>query len=137
MASEMNRRGIRWSLPAEEAPGIQAHTTMLRQILVSIIANAIDVMPHGGNLAVLWHVESNALKLQVTDTGPGVPADMRNALFRPFFSTKSGGLGIGLALVRRMVEQWNGQVTLTPAPVQGTCVELTLPLANEQAQPLK
>ena len=130
MASEMNRRGIRWTLPAEEAPGIQAHTTMLRQILVSILANAIDVMPHGGNLAVLWHVEADMLKLQVTDTGPGVPADIRNALFRPFFSTKSGGLGIGLALVKRMVEQWNGQVTLAPAPVQGTRVELTLPLAK-------
>jgi two-component system sensor histidine kinase HydH len=130
MEPEMNRRGIQWSMPAEEAPGIQAHTTMLRQILVSILANAIDVMPQGGRLAVLWHVDTHTLKLQITDSGPGITADVRNALFRPFFSTKSGGLGIGLALVKRMVEQWDGHISLSPAPVHGTCVELTLPLAT-------
>jgi two-component system sensor histidine kinase HydH len=57
-------------------------------------------------------------------------------LFRPFFSTKSGGLGIGLALVKRMVEQWDGAVALLPASPRGTCVELTLPLATVQAPPL-
>jgi two-component system, NtrC family, sensor histidine kinase HydH len=137
MEPEMNRRGIKWSMPAEEAPAIQAHTTMLRQILVSILANAIDVMPHGGSLSVLWHVEADILKLQITDSGAGITAEIRNALFRPFFSTKSGGLGIGLALVKRMMEQWNGQITLSPAPVHGTCVELTLPLATVQPQALK
>jgi two-component system, NtrC family, sensor histidine kinase HydH len=134
MEPEMNRRGIQWTMPAEDAPGIQAHTTMLRQILVSILANAIDAMPQGGRLAVLWHVEPHMLKLQISDTGPGITAEVRNALFRPFFSTKSGGLGIGLALVKRMVEQWGGQITLYPAPDLGTCVELTLPLATVQPQ---
>jgi hypothetical protein len=50
MQTEMTRRGITWSLPAEEAPAIQAHTAMLRQILVSILANAIDVLPQGGTI---------------------------------------------------------------------------------------
>jgi two-component system sensor histidine kinase HydH len=61
---------------------------------------------------------------------PACSEDVRKALFRPFFSTKSGGLGIGLALVKRMVEQWGGQIALQPAPVKGTCVELRLPLAT-------
>ena len=129
MAPEMNRRNIRWSMPDGEAPGILAHTAMLRQILVSILANAIEVMPQGGTLAVSWSVERAALKLIIADSGPGIEDEVRRALFRPFFSTKSGGLGIGLALVKRMVEQWNGQIALYPAPQRGTCVELTLPLA--------
>jgi signal transduction histidine kinase len=70
------------------------------------------------------------LKLQIIDSGPGIQDDVRHALFRPFFSTKSGGLGIGLALVKRMVEQWGGQIMLNPAPVKGTCVEILLPLAT-------
>jgi two-component system sensor histidine kinase HydH len=134
MAPEMNRRGIRWTVPQEDAPGIQAHTAMLRQILISILANATDAMPEGGEIAVRWHSEGRYLKLQIIDSGPGIQDDVRHALFRPFFSTKSGGLGIGLALVKRMVEQWGGQIMLNPAPVKGTCVELHLPLATALRQ---
>lgn len=129
MATEMQRRGIRWSMPQTEAPAIQAHTAMLRQILVSILANAIDVMAQGGTITVQWTERAPMLELQIIDDGPGLQEEARKALFRPFFSTKSGGLGIGLALVKRMVEQWGGQIALLPAPVQGTCVELRIPLA--------
>ena len=134
MAPEMSRRGIRWTVSAEEAPAIQAHTAMFRQILISILANATDVLPEGGEIAVNWTHTATQLKLQILDSGPGIPDDVRSALFRPFFSTKSGGLGIGLALVKRMVEQWGGQISLRRAPVQGTCVELILPLANVSTQ---
>ncbi len=134
LASEMNRRGIRWTVPIEEAPAIQAHTAMLRQILISILANAADVMPDGGDIAVSWTHNASQLRLQITDSGPGIQDDVRNALFRPFFSTKSGGLGIGLTLVKRMLEQWGGEVSLKRAPVKGTCVELILPLANISQQ---
>ena len=133
MAPEMNRRGIRWTVPEEDAPGILAHTAMLRQIIISILANATDVMPEGGEIAVRWASSAEALKLQITDSGPGIADDVRNALFRPFFSTKSGGLGMGLALVKRMVEQWGGEIVLRRAPVRGTCVELTLPLSRALA----
>ena len=102
---------------------------MLRQILISILANATDVMPEGGDIAVTWSRTDGMLLLKIVDSGPGIREDVRQALFRPFFSTKSGGLGIGLALVKRMVEQWAGEVSLSPAPVRGTCVQLTLPLA--------
>ncbi len=133
LAPEMNRRGIHWTVEPEEAPGIQAHTAMLRQILISILANATDAMPEGGEIAVRWSRNARMLNLQIIDSGPGIKEDVRQALFRPFFSTKSGGLGIGLALVKRMVEQWGGRIALTAAPVKGTCVELMLPLASHAA----
>jgi two-component system sensor histidine kinase HydH len=129
MAPEMNRRGIHWTVEPEEAPGIQAHTAMLRQIVISILANATDAMPNGGDISVRWRSDARTLTLQIIDSGPGIQEDVRQALFRPFFSTKSGGLGIGLALVKRMVEQWGGRIALTPGTVKGTCVELILPLA--------
>jgi len=137
MSPEMNRRGILWTMPPQEAPAILAHTAMLRQIVISILANATDVMPDGGEIAVRWIATEEFLKLQITDSGPGIQEGVRHALFRPFFSTKSGGLGIGLALVKRMVEQWGGQIALYGAPVRGTCVELTVPLAPTVAEPVK
>ena len=131
MAPEMNRRGIRWTVPTGDAPAILANTAMLRQIIISVLANAVDVMPEGGEIDVSWDHNATQLLLRIVDTGPGIDDAVRRALFRPFFSTKSGGLGIGLALVKRMVEQWGGKIALTRAQVRGTCVELTLPLALE------
>lgn len=131
LSPEMARRAIQWTCPSSDAPPVQAHAAMLRQIVVSIVANAIDAMPQGGTLAVQWSVAGRYLNLQVVDSGKGLSDEVRRALFRPFFSTKSGGLGIGLALVKRMVEQWDGQVSLRDAPAGGTCVELMLPLATQ------
>ncbi|MFO1192056.1 MAG: HAMP domain-containing sensor histidine kinase [Rhodoferax sp.] len=135
MQVDLTRQRITCTLPPAEAPAIQAHTAMLRQILVSILANAIDVLPQGGTIDVQWSVQAGLLELRIIDSGPGIQEDVRKALFRPFFSTKSGGLGIGLALVKRMVEQWGGQIALQPAPVRGTCVELRLPLAPSSTAP--
>ena len=134
LAPQMNRRGIRWTLEQDRAPAVLAHTAMLRQILISVLANAIDAMPEGGTIAANWSASRTELRLHLVDSGPGLSDEVRGALFRPFFSTKSGGLGIGLALVKRMVEQWGGQVSLSPAPVKGTCVELVLPLAKDAVQ---
>lgn len=133
MAPEMTRRKILWSLQEGDAPAVRAHTAMLRQMLISILANAIDVMPQGGTLRVEWHANKGALSLAIVDSGPGIDEAVRGALFRPFFSTKSGGLGIGLALVKRMVEQWGGQISLQRAHPHGTRVELTLPLTTASA----
>lgn len=134
MAPEMDRRGIRWSMSSEVAPAVLAHTAMLRQLLISVIANAIDAMPDGGDLTIAWRTTAKQLRLQILDSGTGMSEDTKNALFRPFFSTKSGGLGLGLALVRRMVAQWGGEVILKRGPVKGTCVELVLPLASAVIQ---
>jgi two-component system sensor histidine kinase HydH len=130
MGPEMLRRQIRW-LPPETDPGpVRAHPAVLRQIIVSIIANAIDAMPDGGELVATVQPAGERHSLQITDTGHGLTDEVRQRLFRPFFSTKSGGLGIGLALVKRMVSQWHGDVTLSPHLPRGTRVEILLPRAD-------
>jgi len=130
MRAEMAHRHISWQLPEHDAGQVQAHGAMLRQIILSIIANAVEAMPKGGELHGSWRADGAQQALQLTDTGHGMSEDMRKRLFRPFFSTKSGGLGIGLALVKRMVEQWQGSVTLSAVQPHGTCVEILLPRAD-------
>ena len=103
LTPEMTRRGIRCTPADDEAPA--AHTAMLPQILVSLLANAIEAMPEGGELQLGWKEQGPNLQLHVLDIGTGLRGDARQALFRPFFSTKSGGLGIGLVLVERLVQQ--------------------------------
>lgn len=127
---EMTRQRVLWQLQEGEAPEVLAHAPMLRQILLSVLANAIEAMPRGGPLAIGWQVQEGQLHVTVDDSGSGVSEEVRQALFRPFFSTKSGGLGIGLALARRTLGQWNGTIDLFSRNGTGTRVVITLPLAE-------
>ena len=126
---EMERSRVLWTVQAGPAPAVIAHPAMLRQILLSVLANAIEAMPRGGSIAVAWTAHDSHLHITVTDTGVGISDATRLALFRPFFSTKSGGLGIGLALARRTLEQWDGSIDLRSSPGSGTCITISLVLA--------
>lgn len=138
MGGEMTRRRVGWTLEAGTAGVVIAHPAMLRQIFISILANAMDAMPQGGTLQITWVHHDRLAGVCFADSGAGITTEARQRLFRPFFSTKSGGLGIGLALVRRMMEQWHGSLTLTPAQPHGTRVDILLPrviLADDAAAP--
>jgi len=131
---EMKRQRVLWQLQEGEAPAVRAHPAMLRQILLSVLANAIEAMPRGGPLAIGWRTEGEQLQMTVDDGGVGISDDARQALFRPFFSTKSGGLGVGLALARRTLSQWQGAIDLSARSGGGSRVTLTLPLADAGVQ---
>lgn len=129
MQSEFKR--CRISLHVLDGPDLHvvAHAAMLRQIILSVITNAVDAMAQGGELSVSWQQKDQMGVVMLSDTGTGLSEDARQRLFRPFFSTKSGGLGMGLALVKRMVEQWRGTVALVPVAPHGTSVVIRLPVA--------
>jgi len=126
---EMNRSHVTWELQRGEPPQVVAHPAMLRQILLSVLANAIEAMPRGGPIRIGWVVEDGQLRMSVVDAGTGINEDTKRALFRPFFSTKSGGLGIGLALARRTLEQWKGSIDLASEPGGGSRLTISLPLS--------
>lgn len=130
---EMHRQGVQWQLQDGEAPAVHAHPAMLRQILLSVLANAIEAMPQGGPIAIGWRTTHGRLEMTVDDAGTGISEEARKALFRPFFSTKSGGLGIGLALARRTLSQWGGLIGLESRNGAGSRVTITLPLAAQGA----
>jgi two-component system sensor histidine kinase HydH len=135
MRPEMIRQRVTWQLQAGEAPEVLAHAPMLRQILLSVLANAIEAMPGGGPLAIGWQEQEGQLHINVDDAGSGIREETRQALFRPFFSTKSGGLGVGLALARRTLAQWRGTIDLfARGNGAGTRVVITLPLARGQGK---
>jgi two-component system sensor histidine kinase HydH len=131
LQQEMDRQAVRWQLQEGEAPAVRAHPAMLRQILLSVLANAIEAMPGGGPLVIGWRPAHGRLEMTVDDAGTGISEEARKALFRPFFSTKSGGLGIGLALARRTLAQWGGVIELRSRNGSGSRVTITLPLAAQ------
>lgn len=128
------------SLAVETAPGLPpavADPELLKTCFLNLMINAVDAMPDGGRLSVTARRRSEgagrALEVMVTDTGRGMtPEEIRGA-FEPYFSTKDAGLGLGLALTRKIVADHGGSIALESAPGRGTTARIVLPLAAEPA----
>lgn len=110
---------------------------MLRQIVYNLVQNAADASPQGAAIRMHAMVEGKELRLSVSDEGPGVPTDLRERIFEPFFSTKdkrmrTGGMGLGLALVRRTVMAAQGRIEVSDADGGGARFTVILPLDRDR-----
>ncbi|MEA2779488.1 MAG: two-component system, NtrC family, sensor histidine kinase HydH [Rhodospirillaceae bacterium] len=131
-APTLSRQNIAVTFAADDPlPPVRAGAAPLEQAFNSLITNAIDAMPGGGRLSVIGRVDSTRgnVEVQVQDTGHGLDKQAAGAAFRPFFTTKRSGLGLGLALSRRIVERYGGTLELASIEGQGTTVTMRLPAA--------
>ncbi|MCA8975426.1 MAG: sensor histidine kinase [Planctomycetes bacterium] len=112
----------------------------MRQALVNLLQNAIDAAGHGGEIVVVTRLEESRRRvlIEVADNGPGVSDDNLERLFQPFFTTRAGGTGLGLAMVRKIVEYHGGRVTAanrtdTVNNETGAVFRIELPHESEQS----
>jgi signal transduction histidine kinase len=113
----------------KQTPMVLSQQVQLTQILNSLLANALEAMDKSGTLTItLEPTDSQSLGVVVSDTGKGMSEEQRNMAFRPFFTTKQGGLGVGLVLVKRIMERFGGAVTLESREGEGTSVRLSFKL---------
>jgi signal transduction histidine kinase len=106
---------------------VPADRDMLRQVLLNIIGNGYQAMPDGGMLTVTAVALDGAVQVRVSDTGVGMSAETRARLFEPFFTTKARGVGLGLAVSRRIVEAHSGEIVVDSEVARGTEFRILLP----------
>ena len=109
--------------------------SVLRQSVYNLVQNAVEASPPGGKVTVRAAMENGSFLLRVRDQGPGIPPDSRERVFEPFVTTKSrgvttGGMGIGLSLVRRSVEAMGGTVEIVDPPNGGAEFVIRIPVAQ-------
>ncbi len=123
---------VRLELPAA-LPKVRVDEHLLRQALGNLVCNALQAPGRRGPVVVTVELDAPAtrLRLAVRDDGEGVPAELRERIFAPFFTTRATGTGLGLAVVRHVAEAHGGAVTLQPAPGGGVTFELQIPLGVE------
>ena len=128
------------SLGGDE-PAVPIDETQLQQVLMNLCLNARDAMPDGGRLRVATETVADPgdpdapwVRLTVADDGPGVPDEIKSRIFDPFFSTKERGTGLGLAVVRQIVEGCGGHVEVHTGP--GTRFEVWLPTRPPAVAPI-
>lgn len=109
-------------------PEIALDAALFRQVLNNLGRNALQAMPDGGTLEFITTVRDDNIVLEVIDTGKGMDARTRERMFQAFFSTRSGGSGLGLPTVRRIIEAHDGTIACDSEPGQGTRFTIQLPL---------
>jgi signal transduction histidine kinase len=128
---EMERRGVKLILDLRDPlPVIGGDFTLLGQMFNSLIANAIQAMPMEGKLNFISRAseDQNQIEVKIIDTGHGIPNDQIEKVFRPFFTMKEKGLGVGLYLAKRIVERHCGTIDLSSVEGQGTTFCLEFPV---------
>jgi len=130
LSGRIARAGVRVSLgDGRSDPVIEADPDLLKQVFVNLMANAVDAMPDGGRLSISWRERGDAdmLEVMVEDTGTGISPEDIGKAFNPFFTTKDDGVGMGLAMVHRIVEAHGGRISVSSRVGRGTTFLISLP----------
>jgi len=128
-----NMAGIKIEIHTEKngvAPA-EGDAAELREALINILFNAMDAMPEGGNITMKSSQEDTSVVLSVSDTGTGIPEEIRGKLFDPFFTTKaSKGSGLGLSVTMGLITKHGGSIDVESTEGEGTTFYIRLPMAN-------
>lgn len=106
---------------------IKADPTLLRRIIENLLTNAIQAMPNGGKLTINSFRDGNKAFICIQDTGEGIPEEAEPNVFKPLFTTKAKGQGLGLAVVKRLVDTLNGKISFESQEGKGTKFTIELP----------
>lgn len=119
---------------ADEAPvaHLQADPMQIKTCLMNVVLNAIQAMPAGGRLRITAAAGSGTADITVSDTGPGISEENLNRIFNPYFTTKKLGIGLGLAITKKVVEEHRGRITVRSRPNEGTDVVISLPVEHAE-----
>jgi signal transduction histidine kinase len=118
-----------------DLPEVRVDPMQLEQALLELVSNALDAMPVGGRLrlgaqAMNGAAAGSEVVIEISDTGPGIPAGVLPSVCEPFFTTRQEGTGLGLAIAKRYVEQNGGRLEIDSTPGSGTTVRVRLPAAE-------
>jgi len=113
-----------------EGAQIRVDVDLMKQALLNVVVNALQAMPEGGDLRIECAVREDQAEIRISDTGVGIPPELRDKIFRLYYTTKPQGSGIGLAMTYRIVQLHDGTIDFTSEPGKGTTFIVRLPLAG-------
>ncbi|MBP1712267.1 MAG: ammonium transporter [Deltaproteobacteria bacterium] len=134
---EIESQGVQLEREDEsDLPPVAMDREQMKQVLLNLILNALQALPQGGKIRIQTSLqasgkggkENRAVEIRVQDTGEGIPAEIQSKIFEPFFSTKEEGIGLGLSVAQRIVDEHGGKIRVESAEGAGTLFSITLPL---------
>jgi signal transduction histidine kinase len=117
-----------------DLPEVEHDSDQIHQVLLNLLLNAVQAIEAKGSVSVEIASRDNFAVVTVTDNGRGIPHEILPNIFRPFFTTKGNGTGLGLSLARRIVEEHRGRIEVSSEPLRGTTFRVFLPFRTAVAQ---
>jgi two-component system sensor kinase FixL len=112
------------------APAVSADPDMLRIVFHNLLINGAHAMQGKGRIRVAIGAADASCQITVVDEGPGIPIEIRDKIFTPFFTTKARGSGLGLPTAKRLIDAHNGQIAISCPPDGGTAVVVRIPISS-------
>lgn len=113
---------------AADLPKVKVDGQQLIQVFLNLILNSRDAMPDGGTLIITTRLVKNQVHIEIKDSGIGIQLQQLSHLYEPFYSTKKDGIGLGLTISKRIIEDHHGTIDINSAVNQGTTVKVCLPI---------
>jgi two-component system, sporulation sensor kinase D len=130
--SEANLHSVYFSTVLGNHPVlIRCSKDQIKQVILNITKNAFEAMKTHDSLLIEVKPEGRFAQLRITDTGTGIPEEVQQKIFDPFFTSKATGTGLGLVVCKRIVDMYNGDISITSSQDKGTQVTISLPLYTE------
>ena len=138
LKSEFKNRSITVSVDIPEAvPPVRLDRQQIKQVFFNLIKNALEAMPDGGSLRIVFGVGDAFVDISFIDSGVGIPKEDMGGIFEPYHTTKKKGSGLGLMIVQRIVEDHAGEIEVASKPGQGACFKIRLPRNERRVRMLK
>ena len=108
-------------------PTVYADSNLLKQLYFNILHNAMEAMDGGGNISIRASADDDFVKISFADTGCGIDEEGMSKLFKPYYTTKTGGHGLGMTIIQAIVRAHGGKIDVESKPNIGTTVTVALP----------
>ncbi|HVO37858.1 MAG TPA: ATP-binding protein, partial [Spirochaetia bacterium] len=130
---ELDQAGVQIEMNLSPAvPRLRIDPRFIKQALLNLVKNAVAAMPDGGILRVESARSGNEVVIRISDTGSGIPEQIMDKIFEPYFTTKPFGTGLGLTIVFKIVKEHFGDISVTSREGEGTTVSISLPVPQKE-----
>jgi two-component system, sporulation sensor kinase E len=121
----------------EQVPSVHLDRSQIKQVFFNLIKNALEAMPDGGTLRVVFSVDDACVNIAFCDSGSGIAGENMRQIFEPYHTTKKEGSGLGLMIVKRIIDDHGGEIELSSKLDEGTCFKIRLPRSERRIRMLK
>jgi two-component system sensor histidine kinase PilS (NtrC family) len=132
-----HKNGIEVVMNTQKELYVKADFPQLRQVIWNLLLNAKQAMVDGGKIVIDAHSEEESVVIKISDEGCGIDEENISRIFEPFFTTKKVGTGLGLAIVQKVIEGYDGKISVVSSGNKGTTFIITLPKAERLGEEIK